>query len=82
MFAAITDLFPDAQVGRAAGLVGIAAGLSGMLFPLLTGFLVDRVSYAPAFALVAIMPMAGTIALFAVGRKYRTLDRPADALAQ
>lgn len=82
MFAAITDLFPDAQVGRAAGLVGIAAGLSGMLFPLLTGFLVDRISYAPAFALVAIMPMAGTVALFAVARKYRTLDRPADALVQ
>lgn len=82
MFAAVTDLFPDPQVGRAAGLMGIAAGLSGMLFPLLTGFLVDRISYAPAFALVAIMPMVGTIALFAIGRKYRTLDRPADAVAR
>lgn len=75
MFAAVTDLFPDAQVGRATGLTGIAGGLSGMLFPLLTGFLVDHVSYAPAFVLVSIMPLAGTIALFAVGRKYRTLDR-------
>ncbi len=82
MFAAITDLFPDPQVGRAAGLMGIAAGLSGMLFPLLTGFLVDRISYAPAFMLVAIMPMVGTIALFAVGRKYRSLDKPADAMAR
>ena len=82
MFAAVTDLFPDQQVGRAAGLMGIAGGLGGMLFPLLTGFLVDRISYAPAFALVAIMPLVGTIALFAVGRKYRTLDRPADAVAQ
>lgn len=82
MFAAVTDLFPDPLVGRAAGLMGIAAGLSGMLFPLLTGFLVDRISYAPAFMLVGIMPMVGTIALFAVGRKYRTLDRPTDALAQ
>ncbi len=81
MFAAVTDLFPDPQVGRAAGLMGIAGGLAGMLFPLLTGYLVDRISYAPAFALVAIMPMAGTIALFAVGRKYRTLDRPADSIA-
>jgi ACS family hexuronate transporter-like MFS transporter len=82
MFAAVTDLFPDPQVGRAAGLMGIAAGLSGMLFPLLTGYLVDRISYAPAFALVAIMPMVGTVALFAVGRKYRTLDRPAESIAQ
>jgi ACS family hexuronate transporter-like MFS transporter len=82
MFAAVTDLFPDAQVGRAAGMMGIAAGLSGMLFPLLTGFLVDRISYAPAFMLVGFMPMVGTIALFTVGRKYRTLDRPANEIAQ
>ena len=77
MFAAVTDLFPDRHVGRASGLMGIAGGLAGMLFPLLTGLLVDKVSYAPAFMLVGIMPMVGTIALFAVGRKYRTFDRPA-----
>ncbi len=82
MFAAITDLFPDPQVGRAAGMMGIAAGLSGMLFPLLTGFLVDRVSYTPVFLLVAVMPMVGTIALFTVGRKYRTLDKPVVATAE
>jgi ACS family hexuronate transporter-like MFS transporter len=82
MFAAVTDLFPDQQVGRAAGLMGIAGGLSGMLFPLLTGALVDHISYTPVFALVAIMPLAGTITLFAVGRKYRTLDRPDNAVSE
>ena len=82
MFATVTDLFPDSQVGRAAGLMGLAGGLGGMLFPLLTGFLVDRISYAPAFMLVGIMPLIGTIAVFGVGRKYRTLDRPAIALEQ
>jgi MFS transporter, ACS family, hexuronate transporter len=80
MFAAVTDLFPDHQVGRATGLTGIAGGLSGMLFPLITGALVDRVSYAPVFLMVAFMPLAGTVALFAVGRKYRTLDKPAAAV--
>ena len=79
MFAAVTDLFPDQQVGRATGLTGIAGGLSGMLFPLLTGFLVDRISYAPVFVLVGLMPLMGTIALFAVGRQYRRLDQPAEA---
>jgi MFS transporter, ACS family, hexuronate transporter len=77
MFAAVTDLFPDHQVGRATGLTGIAGGLSGMLFPLLTGILVDKISYAPVFVFVGLMPLAGTVALFAVGRKYRTLDKPA-----
>jgi ACS family hexuronate transporter-like MFS transporter len=81
MFAAITDLFPEHQVGRAAGLMGIAGDLSGALFPLLTGILIDHFSYTPVFALVAVMPLAGTIALFAVGRKYRQLDQPATAAA-
>jgi ACS family hexuronate transporter-like MFS transporter len=81
MFAAVTDLFPEHQVGRAAGLMGIAGGLGGMLFPLLTGVLVDRVSYTPVFLLVGLMPLAGTIALFAVGRKYRHLDQPVAAAA-
>jgi len=74
MFAAVTDLFPDAQVGRATGLTGIAGGLSGLLFPLLTGWTVDHVSYAPVFLMVAFMPLIGTIALFALGRRYRDCD--------
>jgi MFS transporter, ACS family, hexuronate transporter len=78
MFAAVTDLFPDRQVGRATGLTGVAGGLSGLLFPLLTGSLVDHASYTPVFLLVAFMPLAGTVALFAVGRQYRLLDRKAD----
>jgi MFS transporter, ACS family, hexuronate transporter len=78
MFAAVTDLFPDRQVGRATGLTGVASGLSGLLFPLLTGILVDHASYTPVFLLVAFMPLAGTIALFAVGRQYQLLDRKAN----
>ena len=74
MFAAVTDLFPDHQVGRATGLTGVAGGLSGLLFPLLTGSLVDHISYTPVFLLVAFMPLAGTIALFTFGRKYRELN--------
>ncbi len=54
MFGAVTDLFPEHTVGRATGLTGVAGGLSGLLFPLLTGHLVDHVSYAPVFVMVAI----------------------------
>lgn len=76
MFASVTDLFPDRQVGRATGLTGISAGLSGLLFPLLTGWTVDHVSYTPVFLMVAFMPLIGTAALFAIGRKYRRLTPP------
>jgi MFS transporter, ACS family, hexuronate transporter len=71
MFAAVTDLFPDHTVGRATGLTGVASGLSGLLFPLLTGYLVDRISYAPVFFMVAFMPLIGTVLLFVIGQAYR-----------
>ena len=69
MFAAISDLFPHHAVGRVTAFTGVAGGLSGMLFPLLTGFLVDHVSYTPVFALAAIMPAAGVAVLFLLARR-------------
>ena len=72
MFGAITDLFPNHAVGRATGLTGVSGGLSGLLFPLLTGVLVDHVSYKPVFILVAFMPMLGALALFILGKQYRS----------
>jgi ACS family hexuronate transporter-like MFS transporter len=72
MFGAVTDLFPGDAVGRATGFTGVAGGLSGLLFPLLTGYLVDRFSYAPVFTMVAFMPLIGTTLLFAFARKYVT----------
>jgi MFS transporter, ACS family, hexuronate transporter len=73
MFGAVTDLFPEHTVGRATGLTGVAGGLSGLLFPLLTGHLVDHVSYAPVFVMVGFMPLIGTALLFLIGRRYRSL---------
>jgi ACS family hexuronate transporter-like MFS transporter len=71
MYGAITDLFPESAVGRATGLSGVASGLSGLLFPLLTGTLVDRISYTPVFILAAGMPLIGTLALFLLGKRDR-----------
>ncbi len=74
MFGAVTDLFADDTVGRATGLTGVAGGLSGLLFPLLTGHLVDRYSYAPVFVMIAFMPMIGASLLFLLGRSYRNSE--------
>ncbi|MGH9618950.1 MAG: MFS transporter [Bryobacteraceae bacterium] len=70
MYGAITDLFKEEAVGRATGLSGVAGGLTGLLFPLLTGFLVDYHSYRTVFMIAAVMPLLGTIALFVLARKY------------
>jgi ACS family hexuronate transporter-like MFS transporter len=76
MFGSMTDLFPEHQVGRVTGFSGVAAGLSGLLFPLLTGIVVDRFSYTPIFVLVALMPLAGTAALFILGEPgYKRIAR-------
>lgn len=72
MFGAVTDLFPDPLVGRATALTGVAGGLSGLLFPLLTGVLVDHISYRPVFLMVGLMPLIGTILLFVFGKQYRS----------
>jgi MFS transporter, ACS family, aldohexuronate transporter len=71
MYGAITDLFGENAVGRVTGLTGVAGGLSGLLFPLLTGFLVDRVSYTPVFLLASVMPLVGTVALLVIARRHR-----------
>ena len=74
MFGAVTDLFTDKQVGRATGLTGVAGGLSGLLFPLLTGWLIDRSSYTPVFVCVAFMPLIGAAVFFFLARKnYKAL---------
>lgn len=79
MYGAITDLFDMDAVGRATGLSGVAAGLTGLLFPLLTGFLVNGGSYKSVFIIAAILPLLGTIALFALAKPYRVAGHESEA---
>jgi MFS family permease len=73
MFAAISDIYPDGAVGRMTALTGIAGGVSGLLFPLLTGFLVDKFPYTPVFLIAACMPAAGVLCLGWLGRKFQRI---------
>jgi MFS transporter, ACS family, hexuronate transporter len=70
MFTAISDLMPQSAVGRTTALTGIAGGLSGALFPLVAGYWIDHASFAPVFALVAVMPAFGVLALVAFNRRF------------
>jgi ACS family hexuronate transporter-like MFS transporter len=76
MFAAVSDMFPSSAVARVTGLTGIASGLSGMLFPLLTGLLVDRISYVPVFAMASLMPAAGLLVLVLFAGNFRQVSIP------
>lgn len=80
MYGVIADLFPEEQVGRATGLTGVAGGLSGLLFPLLTGWVVDHGSYSPVFIMVGLMPLIGSIAVFLISYRYRNWNRDLSSL--
>jgi MFS transporter, ACS family, hexuronate transporter len=71
MFASVSDVFPDSAVARVTGLTGVASGISGILFPYLTGVIVDRFSYLPVFFMAALMPLAGVLILFGTVDNYR-----------
>lgn len=65
-----TDVIRHDAVASATGLAGTGGGLGGMVFTLLTGKIVDLVSYTPIFIMAGIMPIiAATI--IAVGVKAR-----------
>lgn len=74
MFASITDLFPNSATARATALTGVAGGFSGWLFPLLTGKLVDAISFKPVFFIAALMPLFGTLILFALLKGVRKTE--------
>ncbi len=74
MFAAISDIAPRSAAARVTGLTGLAGGLGGLLFPLLTGYLIDRFSYAPVFFLASAMPAAGVFLLRRFAGRLRPLE--------
>jgi len=64
------DLFPQTAIGTISGLTGTAGGIGGMLSSLLIGIVVDRVSFAPVFAVSGILyPFAWAALLLATTRR-------------
>jgi MFS transporter, ACS family, hexuronate transporter len=58
------DLFPSSVVATVSGLSGMGAGVGGVLFTLLTGYLLDHFSYRPVLALAAALHPVGFLVLF------------------
>ena len=51
------DVYPGEVVGSIYGLASMGSGFGGMLFTLLTGWMVQHYSYKPAFFLFGVMPL-------------------------
>ena len=52
-----SDVFPKNLVGSVWGLASMGAGFGGMVFTLITGWVVDHYSYAPVFIGFGILPL-------------------------
>ena len=74
MFAAISDIYPEAAAARMTALTGIAGGISGVFFPKLTGILVQRISFTPVFFMAAFMPAAGVFCLGMLARRFQRIQ--------
>jgi MFS transporter, ACS family, hexuronate transporter len=57
MLAMPADVFPAAGVASVYGLASMGSGFGGMVFALMTGWLVDRYSYVPVFWLFGLIPL-------------------------
>ena len=51
------DVFPKNLVGSIFGLASMGAGLGGMIFALLTGWVLDHYSYVPVFVGFGVLPL-------------------------
>ena len=51
------DVFPKSAVGSVYGLASMGSGFGGMLFTLITGWVVEHYSYTPVFFGFGILPL-------------------------
>ncbi|MFZ0746389.1 MAG: MFS transporter, partial [Terracidiphilus sp.] len=77
MMAMPADVFPADAVASVYGLASMGSGFGGMVFMLLTGWLVERYSYVPAFVLFGLIPLIGSGILWTVmGRLQQEEENP------
>jgi MFS transporter, ACS family, hexuronate transporter len=76
MLAFPADVFPKSMVGSVYGFGSMGAGFGGMIFALVTGWLIDHYSYTPAFILFGLMPLICTAMLWFVLGPLQPLEEP------
>jgi ACS family hexuronate transporter-like MFS transporter len=64
MLAFPADVFPKNLVGSIWGIASMGAGLGGMIFALLTGWVLDHFSYVPVFVGFGLLPLVSASLLW------------------
>jgi MFS transporter, ACS family, hexuronate transporter len=76
MLAFPADVFPKSVVATIWGLASMGAGFGGMVFALVTGWLIDRYSYVPAFIGFSLIPMIALLIIWFVLGPLRPASLP------
>jgi MFS transporter, ACS family, hexuronate transporter len=66
MIALSSDAVTPDRIASVYGLASMGSGFGGMVFALLTGWIVERYSYTPAFILFALLPIVSVYVLWFV----------------
>ncbi len=73
MLAMPADVFPKNAVASVFGLASMGSGFGGMVFTLITGWVVDHYSYTPVFFIFGLVPLiSAAILWFFLGPLRRT----------
>lgn len=75
LFSIPSDLYPSSQVGSVVGLAAATGSVSAMMFQLFVGEIVQRFSYTPIFAIVALMHPAALICISIFIRRIDRIER-------
>ena len=76
------DVLPRSAIASAWGLCSMGSGFGGMMFALLTGWLIDHHSYTPAFLLFGLLPLAAALALWLGTGSFNRSERHAVAVVR
>jgi ACS family hexuronate transporter-like MFS transporter len=73
------DNFPKTSVASVYGLASMGSGFGGMVFSLITGWLVDHYSYVPVFVGFGVLPLVSAAILWNLRRLPARTPAPASA---
>ncbi len=76
MLAMPGDVFPQSAVASVYGLASMGSGFGGMIFTLITGWVVDHYSYTPVFIGFGFVPLVCALVMWALMGPLTLLDRP------
>ncbi len=74
------DVFPKEAVASIWGFASMGSGVGGMIFSLVTGWLVDHYSFRPVFVIFGVIPLIAAWIVWTLPQKAESADLPPRAV--